>query len=300
MPPKELYFTTTRSMTDFIAFARAYGVLISSMPPLGVWRRFPTESKPHHRNGAIKWMGDYGFVCDWATGGEVHVWKSDAEVRIDHDKIRRLAQEAERKRLQQQEEAAKKAQAILAKCNYGYHPYLVSKGFPEEQGNIWKSDDGLILVIPMRVGHRLVGCQLIREDGSKKFLAGQRTSNAELVLDGFTKGIDVLVEGYATGLAVRKAMKKINNNCRIHITFSAGNMFKVAETLPMGFIVADHDASMTGEKTAQKTGWPYFLPPDVGFDFNDHFMKYGLVKAEGDLRKKLLEFTREGKIKPFR
>lgn len=77
-------------------------------------------------------------------------------------------------------------------------------------------------------------------------------------------------------------------------------MAKVAETLPMGFIVADHDASMTGEKIAQKIGWPYYLPPDVGFDFNDHFMKYGLAKAEGDLRKKLLEFVRQGKINPFR
>lgn len=282
MPPKELYFTTTRSMTDFIAFARAYGVLISSMPPLGVWRRFPTESKPHHRNGAIKWMGDYGFVCDWATGGEVHVWKSDAEVRIDHDKIRRLAQEAERKRLQQQEEAAKKAQWILSQCQYGHHPYLAAKGFPDEQANIWKSDVGLILVIPMRVGHRLVGCQLIREDGGKRFLFGQRTSNAEYIMDA--KGPHILCEGYATALSIKQALMALKRKFTLHVCFSAGNMKKVAETLPSGFVVADHDASQTGQRTAEEIGWPWWMPPEIG-DFNDFAQQVKTFKASQALNK---------------
>ena len=254
-------------MTDFIAFARAHGVLISSIPPLGVWRRFPTESKPHHRNGAVKWMGDHAFVCDWATGAEVHVWKSDAEVKIDHAKIRRLAQEAERKWLQQQEEAAKKAQWILSQCQYAYHPYLSAKGFPKEQGQVWKSDDGLILVIPMRVGQRIVGCQLIREDGSKKFLFGQRTSEAEFVFDN--KGRHVLCEGYATAMSVRQVLRQLKQRYTLHVCFSAGNMVKIAARLPNGIIFADNDESKTGESVAKKIGWPYFMAPTIGHDFTD-------------------------------
>ena len=269
-------------MSDLISFARAHGVLLSSIPPLGVWRRFPTESKPQHRNGAVKWMGDHAFICDWAAGGEVHVWKADAEVKIDHDKIRRLAQEAERKRVQQQEEAAKKAQWILSQCQYGYHPYLAAKGFPDEQANIWKSDDGLVLVIPMRVGHRLVGCQLIREDGSKRFLFGQVTSHAECVMDA--KGPHILVEGFATGLSVKQALMALKRKFTLHIAFSAGNLVKIASTLPGGFVVADHDASGTGEKAAKDTGWPYFLPPDIG-DFNDFAQQVKTFKASQALNK---------------
>ena len=270
-------------MTDFIAFARAHGVLISSIPPLGVWRRFPTESKPHHRNGAVKWMGDHAFVCDWATGAEVHVWKADAEVKIDHAKIRRLAQEAERKRLQQQEEAAKKAQWILSQCQYGHHPYLAAKGFPDEQANVWKSDDGLVLVIPMRVGHRLVGCQLIREDGSKKFLFGQVTSRAEYIMDA--KGPHVLCEGYATALSIKQALIALKRKFTLHVCFSAGNMRKIAETLPGGFVVADNDLSLTGQKTAEEIGWPWWMPPDAGTDFNDFSQQVKTFKASQALNK---------------
>jgi phage/plasmid primase-like uncharacterized protein len=35
----------------------------------------------------------------------------------------------------------------------------------------------------MRIGKNIVGCQLIQEDGSKKFLFGQRSSGAQFVFD---------------------------------------------------------------------------------------------------------------------
>lgn len=269
-------------MTDFIAFARAHGILMSSIPPLGVWRRFPTESKPHHRNGAVKWMGDHAFVCDWAAGAEVHVWKSDAEVKIDHDKIRRLAREAEAKRIRQQEEAAKKAQWILSQTNYARHPYLASKGFTDEQGSVWVNEGQNILVIPMRIGHRIVGCQLIDEAGGKKFLWGQRTSNAEYVMDA--KGPHILCEGYATALSIKQALTALKRKFTLHVCFSAGNLVKVASTLPMGYVIADHDASGTGERAARETGWPWWMPPEIG-DFNDFSQQVKTFKASQALNK---------------
>lgn len=273
-------------MTDFIAFARAHGILIDSLPPLGVWRRYPTEDHPHKRNGAIKWQGDVAFIQNWAMSTEVHVWKAQSVSPVDLAKYRRDAQAAERKRLAQQEAAAKKAQWILSQCQTAKHPYLAAKGFPDEQGNVWKSEDALLLVIPMRVGSRVVGCQLIDEEGGKKFLFGQRTSCAEYVIGG--KGVDILCEGYATGLSIQAAMRALKRPYTIHVTFSAGNMKKVAETMPHGFVVADHDASQTGQRTAQEIGWPAFLPPEVDTDFNDYYRKVGQFRASQALNRLLM------------
>ena len=268
---------------DFIAFARAHGILIDRLPQLGVWRRYPTQDHPNKRNGAIKFMGDVAFIQNWATSTEVEIWKAEGVAQVDLDRYRRDVQAAERKRKQQQLDAAKKAQWILAQCQIAKHPYLAAKGFPDDQGWVWKSDDGLVLVIPMRVGHQLVGCQLIREDGTKRFLAGQRTSGAEYVMDA--KGPHILVEGYATALSVKQAMLALKRKFTLHVTFSAGNMKKIAETLPSGFIVADNDASQTGQKTAQEIGWPYFLPPEEGTDFNDFIQKVKTFKASQALAK---------------
>lgn len=270
---------------QFLDFCRAHGILINSMPPLGVWRRYPTEDHPAKRNGAIKWMGEVAFLQNWAISTEVVVWKTDKANPVDLARYRRDAQAAERKRLQQQDEAAKKAQWILSQCQYGYHPYLASKGFPEEQANVWKSDDGLVLVIPMRVGHRLVGCQLIREDGSKKFLFGQRTSNAEYIMDA--KGPHVLCEGYATALSIKQALVALKRKFTLHVCFSAGNMKKIAETLPGGVVVADNDASQTGQRTAEEIGWPYWISDVEGEDFNDYARRVKTFKASQSLLRSL-------------
>ena len=230
-------------------------------------------------------MGDVAFIQNWAISSEVEVWKAEGVSQADVLRYKRDIQEAERKRKQLQVDAAKKAGWILHQCQIGRHQYLIDKGFADEQGNVWNSDDGLVLVIPMRVGHQLVGCQLIREDGSKKFLFGQRTSDAAFIFDN--KGPNVLCEGYATALSIRAALKAAKRRYTLHVCFSAGNMVKVASNLPGGFIVADNDASMTGEQTAKKIGWPFYMPPTVGDDFNDHARKVGLFRASQDLNKSL-------------
>lgn len=268
---------------EFLDFCRAHGILINNYPPMGLWRRFPTETKPHHRNGAVKFMGDIGYVCDWASGDEVHIWKSDSEVKYDRSKALKLAQEAERKRKELQDEAARKARLILSECQIAKHPYLEKKGFPDEQGYVWRTDKGLILVIPMRIGRNLVGCQMIDEAGEKKFLYGQRTGMAQHIFDA--KGPDILCEGFATALSVKAALKALKRPYTLHVCFSAGNMVKVAASLPGGYVVADNDASQTGQEAAKKIGWPCYVPPNVGDDFNDHAMKVGAFRASRDLLK---------------
>lgn len=268
---------------EFLDFCRAHGVLLDREPPIGMWKRYPTEDKRQHRNGAVKFLGDVGYVQNHATMTEIAIWRAEGDTVVDRDRIRRIAQQADRDIREKQEQAAKKAAGILHNCQIGYHPYLEKKGFKEEQGNIWKHEDELLLAIPMRVGHRLVGCQIISEDSSKKFLWGQRTSEATFTFDN--KGPHILVEGYVTGLSVKAAMKALKRRYTLHVCFSAGNLAKVAATLPGGFVVADNDASRAGQNTAEKTGWPYWMPDTVGMDANDVHQRDGLFKFSQSLGK---------------
>jgi putative DNA primase/helicase len=227
-------------------------------------------------------MGSHGFVQNHATETEISVWHSDSDSAIDPNKARKAVEAAARDIREKQQEAARKAASILNQCQIGYHPYLERKGFADEQGNVWKTDDGLLLVIPMRVGHQLVGCQIIREDGEKKFLFGQRTSGAYFCFDN--KGPNILCEGYATALSIRAAMKALKRRYTLYTCFSAGNMKKVAATLPHGFVVADHDLSRTGQNTAEAIGWPYFMSEALG-DFNDLHQSTSLFKCSQALDK---------------
>jgi putative DNA primase/helicase len=267
----------------FLDFCRLHGVIIDREPPIGVWKRYPTEDKRHHRNGAVKFMGDHAFVQNHATETEISVWHSDGDSAIDPNKARRAVEAAARDIREKQQEAARKAASILNQCQIGYHPYLERKGFAEDQANVFLRDGLKIMAIPMRVGHHLVGCQLIDESGEKKFLTGQRTSNATFTFDN--KGPHILVEGYATALSVRAALKALKRRYTLHVCFSAGNLAKVAATLPKGFVVCDNDASRTGENTATKTGFPYWMSDTVGEDFNDFHQRVGLFKASQSLGK---------------
>jgi len=263
-------------------FCRIHGVIVDREPPIGVWKRYPTQDKPTHRNGAVKYMGSHAFIQNHATMTEIEVWHAEGDSVMDPNKARKAVEAAARDIRDRQQEAARKAASILNQCQIGFHPYLERKGFKEEQGNVWKTDDGLLLVIPMRVGHHLVGCQIIKEDGEKKFLFGQRTSGAYFCFDN--KGPNILCEGYATALSIRAAMKALKRRYTLYTCFSAGNMKKVAATLPNGFVVADNDLSRTGQNTAEAIGWPYFMSEAVG-DFNDFHQSTSLFKCSQALDK---------------
>lgn len=272
---------------DFLTFCRLHGVVIDHLPPVGVWRRYRTEDKTSKHNGAVKFLGDVGWVQNHATMTEPAMWKpEEGDVKIDRQAVANQAKRAEDDIRRKQKEAAAKAEWILKHCQYAKHDYLKAKGFPDEQGNIWKTDGAELLVIPMRVDGKVVGCQLIDQAGSKKFLFGQRTSNAEFVFG--TSGKHIVCEGYATALSVRLALKNLKILYCLHVCFSAGNMVKIAAGLPGGFIIADNDASGTGERVAKQIGWPYWLPPEVGMDANDWQQKVGIFRFSQDLRKLLL------------
>lgn len=257
----------------FEQFARVYGLVISRLTP-GKWVRVPTEDKPKSRNGAYKYMGDLGLVQNWATMTEPAVWRSDGSNRDAARRAQLVANHAAQEARVAAQKAAQRAESILADCELAPHPYLASKGFPEELANVWNRETDNVMVVPMRAGQRLIGAQLIKSDGDKKFLYGQRSGGAEFVMG--SKGAHVLCEGYATALSTQQALRNLKVAYTLHVTFSAGNMKKVAESLPGGLVVADNDESGTGERVAREIGWPYWMSDVVNEDANDYCQRKGV------------------------
>jgi putative DNA primase/helicase len=255
---------------NFEAFALAHGLIIKQLV-MNKWVRVQTTDKPHHLNGSYKFQGDVAFIQNWAIHEKPITWHPETPYKRDPEKDRAKAVQADKERQRAQKQAANKAAWILKQCAKQNHPYLVKKGFPDELGWVWNG----LLVIPMRISGNLIGCQLIDKDGTKKFLSGQITKGATAVFEN--KGADIVTEGYATALSIRRALKAMRTRYRIHVTFSAGNLVEVARGIPSCVVVADNDT--TGIKVAKESKRPYWASDVSGFDFNDHEIKFGTQES---------------------
>ena len=215
----------------------------------------------------------------WKDSG-THYSPSHAEIaeklRLREDRVSKEAEDLSRGRAK----ASRYAGWLMHHSEQQKHAYLARKGFPDLTGLVWRDDTENWLIIPMRIGTRLVGVQKIAEDGEKRFLFQQETSGAEFVIDN--GGDDWWVEGYATGLSLRAVLHALKLRYRIHVCFSAGNLQKMAKS---GYVIADHDASGTGQAAAEATGLPYWMPPEVGTDLNDRHIDIGLFRLSQDIRK---------------
>lgn len=278
---------------NFADFAAVHGLIIKSLE-VGRWVRVPTTDHPRSRNGAYFFDGDYGHVQNWAEMSACESWRDDKPMTPRDTELLRARMEASRKsqaaeRAAMQRQAAQKAQSIIKQSSMEQHAYLDSKGFSEAVGLVWYPDeDTNLLLIPMRVGDAIVGCQMIDRDGQKRFLKGQRTNDAEFTFGSV--GIDVWCEGYATARSIHAALSAMKIACRVHACFSAGNMQRMAKN---GLVIADNDASQTGEKAAQATGLPYWMPDTIGTDFNDLHAEIGTFAAGMKLRQ-FLQQSRNG------
>jgi putative DNA primase/helicase len=277
---------------DFIQFARSHGIIINELPAVGSWKRYPTEDHPRKRNGAVKYMGSHGFVQNHATSTVVSLWKPEASDRLTSPDMRAIIisqARAEQERKKLSTEAVNKSVRMLNESGYRTHAYLEAKGFPDEQGSVLNIENKPVLLIPMRVGKSLCGVQQIWEDGTKKFLYGQRTSGATFTFDN--KGINIVCEGYATALSVRAAMKQMKHRYTIHVCFSAGNMVKVAAGLESGLVIADNDKSGTGQQAAAEIGWPVWMSDLEGEDANDTMRRVGLFAFSQSLTQSMLQIS---------
>ena len=124
----------------------------------------------------------------------------------------------------------------------------------------------------------MVGCQIIQPDGTKKFLFGQRTKGASLTIDN--KGRDILCEGFATALSIRRALRELKERYTIHVCFSAGNMLEVAKGKVNPLVIADNDP--VGLRVAKKIG-EYWASTREGEDFYAAEMRMGTAAVSQSL-----------------
>jgi len=260
---------------NFEQFAEMHGLMIRSLV-LDKWMRVPTSDHPQKRNGAYIFDGRAGAVINFALHDKHVIFKSEEPYKPD-PQAKAKRERAEKERRAKQEHAASRAAGIIKASVLGHHPYLAKKGFPEQDGYVWLGS----LVLPMRIQGKIVGCQLIGPDGTKRFLSGQATKGASLVMDN--KGPDVLVEGFATGLSVRRALKSMRQRYKIHVCFSAGNMLEVAKGMNNPLVVADNDVSGVGQGVAKKIS-PRIWLGQLGEDFNDAETRMGTAAAAESLR----------------
>lgn len=189
------------------------------------------------------------------------------------------AAEAELRRVRA--EAAKRAAEIVQQCEAGPHPYLASKGFPEEIGLL--DYDGR-LVLPMRDVtnyRRIQSLQWIASDGTKMFLKNGAAKGGVFILGNGAE--QWFCEGYATGLSLRMALDRLYRPARIFVCFSDHNLRYVAGLMTgRRFVMADNDPKGAGQRAAERTGLPWVMSPNVGQDANDYHRSAG-IDALADL-----------------
>jgi phage/plasmid primase-like uncharacterized protein len=270
---------------SFVNFARAHGVDIdpNRLHASDKIKRCGTVEKPGSGNGAYFWDGQRGWVMDWSGEARV-IWYEDPNAKpwTDEEKRSWAAKRASAATDQDNKykNAALQADITLRSAHYDNHPYLEIKGFKETRGLVL--DDKLL--IPMRnvVTNKLQGYQSIWWNGAemkyeKKMLHGMRAKNAVLYLGDRESQECWLVEGFATGLSLRHALRSVGIPASVVICFSASNLVQVADQIKgKRFVFADNDESKTGEKSALATGLPWTMADTVGWDANDLHLKESL------------------------
>jgi len=253
---------------NFESFAEQHGLIIDHIV-YDRWARVPTIDKPHSKNGSYIWDGQSGAVQNWAVHDKPIPFKTDRV--IDKDAWIKKKQVADAKRKEKQNKAIQRAVFLLDNATKQIHPYMEKKGFPNCKQYVYEG----MMLLPMRIGQKLVGCQTITQDGTKKFLYGQTTKGAELRIDN--KGKHILCEGYATAMSLRRVLRSMGLKYTIHTCFSAANIIEIASYYPQCVIVADNDS--VGLNSAEKTGKPFWSSPVSGEDFNDFELRLGTEQA---------------------
>lgn len=255
---------------DFREVANSIGCVLRTVREDDKIHRCPTREHPKKQNGSYRTDGQRGWIKNWETG-ETATWHIEREARRSGPPAP-LPSLAERRAEEDRtaRRAADKARQMVKAATITTHPYLERKGFPKAIGLVLEGK----LLVPAYVGRDLVSLQEIAEDGAKKNLPGGRMSGAHFPIGNGS--LEVLCEGYATGLSIRAALGAIHMPGRVTCCFSASNVAEVASRKRHAIIIADNDRPLAqfggigaGEYYARKSGLAYAMPPDIGDDAND-------------------------------
>jgi putative DNA primase/helicase len=267
-------------MSDFLSFVAAHGLIIDHLEQ-GRWVRVRTEDKPRKKNGSYKYLGDVGWVQNHATmlAGPA-MWRRDEGKVVD--RIAYARQMADKRAADARAEAARHARAseqargIMAECASAPHPYLEAKGFGSHTALVHPGGDLIVAMREFTDYSRINGVQRISADGSKLFLPGSKAKGSVFIM-GRGGRQRWLVEGFATGLSVHRALMDLRRSAEVIVCFSAGNLRHVAGLVRRpAFVMADNDESGAGQEAAEATRLPWVRPPDVGDDANDMMLRHGL------------------------
>ncbi|MDB5911183.1 MAG: hypothetical protein JWP34_5300 [Massilia sp.] len=190
--------------------------------------------------------------------------------------------------------AADVAQKVIEQCELKTHFYLNSKGLPDAVALV----NDTTLIVPMRnlETNQIQGMQTIdwlpgERRWEKKMAFGMRAKRAVLRLGNQRAKETFLVEGYATGLSIELALRRLRLNASVLVCFSASNLAYVATMIKgPAFVFADNDVSLAGETSAKKTGLPYCMSDVAGEDANDLHQRAGMVT----LCKLIIDVRRKG------
>lgn len=209
----------------------------------GRWHRCPTTEKPRSRNGAYRLAldGEVGWYRDWANPKGMQTW------RLDDPSVPRRVVDVREIRARRDRERAERVAAMRGARQFWnsskpmreLHPYLARKKLAA-QGCAGLRVSGALLVIPVWHGEWIVSVQTINEAGEKRFWTGAPVKAGCYVIERKGAALTVLVEGFATGLAIYQSMRA----ARVVVCFDAGNLLPVvARVKPAGTVViaADND-----------------------------------------------------------
>lgn len=228
----------------------------------------------------------FKFALD--AGWNSAEWQHIKAPEIDYSKRKKEIEASDKELKERQLMAAKNAEIMLKKCRNNISAYLASKGFPDMCFNmLMEEDKDPLLCVPMRINGSISGLQVITPDGRKKFIYG---TNASLATFDIGSGNNVfLVEGLASGLSMQKIAATLKVPYKIRVTFSAGNMAKVAKSHDKCILITDNDSSLTGHRVAIDSGKRYYMPSIVGQDVNDECNNSGYFAVSQKIKKILYE-----------
>lgn len=275
---------------SFLAHAAAHGLLIQDLIADGRWHRCRTEDKPRKRNGSYLFEGSRGVVINWATMTKASVWSEGGKIeQVDRQAIRRMQWANQNEERRRHVEARSLADRMVREATVTTHPYLAAKGFAEETGLVLGGE----LLIPMRefeAYKQINSIQRIAADGTKLFLAGGKAKGSIFLIGPMMARERWFCEGYATGLSIRAALRKLYREALVVVCFSAGNLAHVGRLNKRAgdYGVADNDKSGAGEEAVMSAGLRYWMSPQQGEDFNDFHLRVGLQGAADSLRQQVL------------
>ncbi|QBY43704.1 DNA primase TraC [Arsenophonus nasoniae] len=130
-------------------------------------------------------------------------------------------------------DAIKKSAKLLEEATLGQSQYLILKG---HTCSVKLLKDGS-MILPVKQGDKLLGAQIIRANGEKRFISGTKKKGGYIPVVDFTGTPDtvLIAEGYATALTVSQLHEGV-----VLAALDEGNLLPVATWVRKHYLNQNH------------------------------------------------------------